>query len=400
MVLLKNEQALPLEKSAEIALFGVNSFEFIAGGTGSGDVNEAYNISLYEGLRNAGFGINSRTFEAFEKHKENNPDGFEKPEGLDALMYPFMPPQLIPSQELADQAGRESDIAIITIGRNGGEGADRVEKDDFLLTAQEQSMIRAVTDAFHKVDKKVIVVLNIGGVVETASWKGLPDGILLAWQGGQEGGNAVADLLSGKATPSGKLPMTFPVHLADHASSSNFPMDGTPVDFTEMILGIEEKPENEWVANADVTVYEEGIYVGYRHFDKENIKVSYPFGYGLSYTSFDFTALEVLREKDTIQVSVTVRNTGESAGKEVVQLYSSKPETSIDRPKRELRSFAKTPLLLPGDSTSVKLQIPVSELSYWNEAQAGWELEEGSYLLEVGASSRDLRLGKVLEMDL
>lgn len=392
MVLLKNMGVLPLQKSAKVALFGVHSFEFIAGGTGSGDVNEAYTVSLKEGLQSAGFTLDQHTVGAFETHKKNNPKGFKKPEGLEAMTNPFSPPLLIPDRALIEQAAADSDVAIVTLGRNSGELIDRVEKDDFLLTAEEQSMLKAIGEVFRGLGKKVVVVLNIGGVIETASWKDHADAILLAWQGGQEGGNAVADILSGAVNPSGKLPMTFPVSLSDHASTANFPLEGVSASFTDMFFTDSDKPENERIRNLDYTRYEEGIYVGYRHFDKSTIPVSYPFGFGLSYTDFQFSAMETTRDEQLLEVGVWIKNTGALGGKEVVQLYSSKPDTGIDRPVRELRAFAKTPMLIPGDSVEVRLRIPVSELAYWNEGQSGWEIEDGTYILEVGTSSQDLKL--------
>lgn len=400
MVLLKNNQVLPLKGSEKIALFGVSSFEFIAGGTGSGDVNEAYTVSLEEGLINAGFAMDPNTAAAFEAHKKNHPEAFIRPEGLEAMTNPYSPPQFDPGPDVLARAVGAADIAIVTLGRNAGEGGDRVENDDFLLTNMEKNLIQDVSEAFHTAGKKCIVVMNIGGVIETSSWKALPDAILLAWQGGQEGGNAVADILNGKVNPSGKLPMTFPVQLADHASSAHFPMDGDPISFTDPLLGVEEKAESEKIPNKDFTKYEEGIYVGYRHFDKNDLDVSYPFGYGLSYTAFDMGAMEISTADSSVDVGITVKNIGQVPGKEVIQIYSSLPETSIDRPNRELRAFAKTPLLQPGDSILIKMSVPVSELSYWNEDRSDWEIEGGTYVLEAGPSSRDLRSSVSVEVGL
>ncbi len=395
MVLLKNEGALPMNNVQNIALFGVTSYDFIAGGTGSGDVNEAYTVSLEEGLLSAGYTINQSAREAFEAHKAAHAKAFVKPEGtVKAMMGQYAPPQWIPSADQIGEIAGSSDIAMITIGRNSGEGFDRVEKDDFLLTTDEQDLIRKVSDAFHSAGKRVVVVLNIGGVIETASWKDEPDAILLAWQGGQEGGHSVTDILSGKVNPSGKLPMTFPVALSDHASSANFPMGGVRMNPRSMISGAKAKPENEQVANIDYTNYEEGIYVGYRHFDKANLEVSYPFGYGLSYTHFEFEDMVVEGSVDLIEILVTVTNTGETAGREVVELYVSKPDTEIDRPVRELKAFAKTPLLNPGETADVTMAIPVSDLAYWNEAASGWTVEEGIYTFHAASSSRDIRLSK------
>ena len=408
-VLLKNEGVLPLKEGQTIALLGVTSYDFIAGGTGSGDVNEAYTVSLEEGLRKAATisGISSQAPEpisnqtvfrisqipkmAFEAHREANAEAFVKPEGFEAMMEPYTPPELLLTPQQLRQTVEESDLAIITIGRNSGEGGDRVEQDDFLLSDLEREMISTTCEAFHAAGKKVVVVLNIGGVIETASWKHLPDAILLAWQGGQEGGNAVADILSGKVSPSGRLPMTFPINLKDHASHANFPLEGGRLELYDM-MDREEKPEAKKIRNRDYTIYEEGIYVGYRHFDKAGLEVSYPFGYGLSYSRFEYSDMEVVREDDMLQVTLSVTNSGGLAGKEVVQVYSSMPGSIIDRPVRELRAFAKTHLLQPGETTAVQVRIPVSSLSYWNEDSNGWVLEPGEYTLQAGASSRDIRL--------
>jgi len=314
MVLLKNDGVLPLKEQRNVALFGVSSFNLIIGGTGSGDVVEPYSVSLNEGLENAGFEnttgfeINKATLESFEAHVAANPEAFEKKEGLQAMLNPSIPPELMPDSETLAEAAGTADVAIITIGRNSGEGSDRVEKNDFLLSEMEQKMIEDICEAFHEQQKKVVVVLNIGGVIETASWKALPDAILLAWQGGQESGNSITDVLTGKVNPSGKLPMTFPNALTDHASTANFPLDGDPFDMMALMGEDRNKPESEQVKDKDYTKYEEGIYVGYRHFDKEKIEVSYPFGYGLSYTTYSYDNLSVGMLNDSIEVSVTITN--------------------------------------------------------------------------------------------
>jgi beta-glucosidase len=398
MVLLKNNQALPLKGVKNVALFGVTSFGFIAGGSGSGNVNEAYTISLEEGLKIAGFEINSASKKAFEAHKAAHPKEFRKHEGMADLMNTTTPPELEPSGEILAECKNSADVAVVTIGRNSGEGMDRNVKDDFLLTPVEQEMIKKVCDSFHSAGKKVVVVLNIGGVIETASWKALPDAILLAWQGGQEGGNSVADILSGKMNPSGKLTMTFPVSFEDHASSANFPLNGEALSMISMIFGQKENPADKKVRNIDYTNYEEGIYVGYRHFDKKGIPVSYPFGYGLSYTSFGYENITADVKDGMISIGLTVQNTGNIPGKEVVEIYCSKPDTKIDRPVRELKAFAKTPLLNAGETAGIKINIPVSDLSYWDEKIPGWKLEAGSYILQAGSSSRDLRLSKEISL--
>ena len=240
------------------------------------------------------------------------------------------------------------------------------------------------------------MVLNVGGVIETASWKNQPDAILLAWQGGQEGGNSAADLISGKVSPSGKLPVTFPINLSDHASTQNFPQDGEQQTIVglinHMMLGNKKaRPEGKKIKNKDYTNYEEGVYVGYRHFDKANLDVAFPFGHGLSYTDFEYSPAEVTLEKDSIQISVQIQNTGKRLGKEVVQVYVSKSNSTIDRPLQELKAFTKTTALEPGASEVVQLLIPISDIRYWDETKNDWALEKGNYTMKLGSSSRDIR---------
>jgi beta-glucosidase len=396
MVLLKNENTLPLSNTKNIALLGTTSYAFIAGGTGSGDVNEAYTVSLEQGFTNAGFEINKVAKRIFEDQKAANKEDYIAPEGINAMFTPFVSPAIAYTAQQLKEITETSDVGILTIGRNAGEGGDRVELDDFLLTALEQETITATSIAFQQSGKKLIVVLNIGGVIETQSWKTKPDAILLAWQGGQEGGNSVVDILSGEVNPSGKLPMTFPINLNDHASNANFPLDGEGLSFvalmTDLILPPDEKPETEKLRNKDYTHYDEGIYVGYRHFDKAKKEVSYPFGYGLSYTNFEYSNSTVVVENDTINMSLTIKNSGNLAGKEVVQVYTEKTSSVIDRPIQELRSFAKTRNLKAGATDSISIRIPVKELRYWDEKENGWVLEKGVYHIKVGASSRDIRL--------
>ncbi|MFH0841205.1 MAG: glycoside hydrolase family 3 C-terminal domain-containing protein [Bacteroidota bacterium] len=397
MILLKNDGTLPLTGNKNVALFGVTSYDFISGGTGAGDVNEAYTISLVQGLQNSDYTVNAVAKEIFEKHKAENIKAFKKPKGtLAAMRNPYHPPEYLPAPGQLSECASEADAAIITIGRNSGEAQDRVEKDDFLLSDIEQNLISTVCESFHSAGKKVVVVLNIAGVIEIASWKAKPDAILLAWQGGQEGGNSVADILCGKVNPSGKLPMTFPVTLADHASTENFPTDGRPMKLG--FTGGKEKPEAEQEHNVDYTIYEEGIYVGYRHFDKKGLDVSYPFGYGLSFTQFVYDKMDVEVTGDTININVTVNNSGNIPGKEIVQIYVSKPDTQIDRPVQELKAFAKTPLLGTGEAITLTMQIPVSELSYWNEVKSEWTLETGAYTINAASSSREIRLSEEISL--
>ena len=407
MVLLKNsDNTLPLKNISNIALIGSSSYEFIAGGTGSGDVEEAYSIALDNALIKNGFEINDV---ALNEYLIQNAENLKDKEGdteipgaigvAMSMMNPYTPIKMDYTIELLNQISAASDIAIVTIGRNSGESSDRVLDDDFLLSKKEEQMIKKTCDVFHSKGKKVIVILNIGGVIETSSWKNQPDAILLAWQGGQEGGNSVVDILTGKVNPSGKLPMTFPVDINDHKSTLNFPMDGEKLELTDMIFGVDyDKPENEKIRNKDYTVYEEGIYVGYRHFDKNDIKVSFPFGYGLSYTNFEYSDLKVIKQDQKINLSLKIKNTGDAKGKEIIQVYISKINSKIERPKKELKGFSKTKLLNVAESSILDIEIPLSDFSYWNEELNNWSIENGDYDILVGSSSRDIKLEEKIKI--
>ena len=386
MVLLENNGVLPLASEiSRVALFGTTSYDFIAGGTGSGNVNRAYTVSLLEGLRNAGYAIDAELEKTYTKYIKEETERLN-PKSDDPMAM-FMPKiragEFVPSARLLDKMVRDNDVAIITLGRNSGEFLDR-KVADFTLTEQESGMIEAVCAAFHKAGKKVVVILNVGGVIETASWKNLPDAVLLAWQAGQEGGNSVADVLKGVANPSGKLTMTFPVRYEDHASSRNFPID--------MAFGMFGKDKDaEPQRNVDYTEYEEGIYVGYRWFDKQGLEVSYPFGYGLSYTRFEWSEASVKSSRGETAVSVKVTNTGKIPGKDVVELYVAAPQGELDKPVKELKAYAKTRELQPGESQLVTLKVKNSELASYDESASAWVTDAGHYDFMLGSSSRDIR---------
>ena len=386
MVLLENNGVLPLASEiSRVALFGTTSYDFIAGGTGSGNVNRAYTVSLLEGLRNAGYAIDAELEKTYTKYIKEETERLN-PKSDDPMAM-FMPKiragEFVPSARLLDKMVRANDVAIITLGRNSGEFLDR-KVADFTLTEQESGMIEAVCAAFHKAGKKVVVILNVGGVIETASWKNLPDAVLLAWQAGQEGGNSVADVLKGVANPSGKLTMTFPVRYEDHASSRNFPID--------MAFGMFGKDKDaEPQRNVDYTEYEEGIYVGYRWFDKQGLEVSYPFGYGLSYTRFEWSEASVKPSRGETAVSVKVTNTGKIPGKDVVELYVAAPQGELDKPVKELKAYAKTRELQPGESQLVTLKVKNSELASYDESASAWVMDAGHYDFMLGSSSRDIR---------
>ena len=380
MVLLKNSDAtLPFNNIKKVSVFGITSYDFSAGGTGSGDVNKAYTIDLMTGLNSAGLEVNEILAKVYKSYKEYQ-------ESLSAAVTrsgwfwgKAVLPELDLSQDIIRSQANESELAIITIGRQAGEGSDRKEDDDFNLTEVEQHLISNVCNAFHLKNKKVVVILNMGNVLETASWKGKPDAILLAWQPGQEGGYSVADVLTGKANPSGKLTMTWPVSLLDVPSSANFPnvrqgeRNGNKCEFT------------------DYTLHKEGINVGYRYFNTAGKEVSYPFGYGLSYTTFAYSKPTVKATKDGFTAQITVTNNGSVAGKEAVELYVSAPSGGLDKPAQELKAFAKTRELKPGESQTLTMKVSAYDLASFNEETQCWETAAGRYTVNFGASVEDIR---------
>lgn len=377
MVLLKNDRyTLPLDTAhiRKVAAFGFTSYDFIAGGSGSGDVNRAYTVSLTEGLTNAGLQLDSTLIQLYRNYIDREsakipPAEFGKPVVRIAEMTL---PDAIIQQQAASQ-----DLAIITLGRISGEFSDRSLKDDFYLSEAEQVLLDKVCKAFHAQDKRVIVILNTCGVIETDSWKDQPDAILISWLAGQEGGNAVSDILTGATTPSGKLTMTFPVKYEDVPSAPNFPVAGS-------------------TASLDTTRYEEGLFVGYRYYDTFKKPTSYPFGYGLSYTKFAYSNLAITDEGDTIHLSCLITNIENREGKEAVQVYVSAPESDEKQPLKELKAFAKTGLLQPGETEKLTFILPKSDLAVYNEASDSWQIPVGTFRLFVNASTTDCRLvGKI-----
>ncbi|MBO7538214.1 MAG: glycoside hydrolase family 3 C-terminal domain-containing protein [Prevotella sp.] len=397
MVLMKNNETLPLKENVKnVALYGCTSYDFIAGGTGSGNVNHAYVVSLLDGLKNGGYTVSDEIKTAYEQYiaaakeaQKKAIDELAKKDKQAAMLASFMPGNLpaekqFTAEELTAQAV-QADVAIITIGRISGEFLDR-KSADFNLNDSEMKFIQQVCDVYHKAGKQVVVLLNIGGVIETASWKELPDAILCAWQAGQEGGNSVVDVLSGKQSPSGKFTMTWPIKFTDAYSSKNFPIDEDPkID----MLNQGQKGNKK---NVDYTDYEEDIYVGYRYFDSFEVPVSYPFGFGLSYTTFEYSDAKIAQKNDIYDVTVTVKNTGGFEGKEVVELYISAPDNkAANKPAKELKAFAKTKLLKPGESETLTLSITAPELASFDEASSAWVVAEGEYQFLIGASSQDIK---------
>ncbi len=383
MVLLKNNaNTLPMEGVKNVAVFGITSYDFIAGGTGSGDVNKAYTVDLMQGITNAGLNVTEDLKNLYYDYKKYQESQQAANGGGRGWGKPVLPELAVSVNAIAAQA-KKADIALITLGRQAGEGADRHIENDFNLTEVERDLINNVCQYFHHAGKKVVVVLNMGNVIETASWKGLPDAILMAWQPGQEGGNSVVDVLTGKANPSGKLTMTFPIAGADVPSSQNYPN-----------VGISEG--NNWwrrgpVKNTDYTLHQEGLNVGYRFFNTAGVEVSYPFGFGMSYTTFAYSKPVVKAGKDGFTAQITVTNTGKVAGKEAVQLYVSAPAGGLEKPANELKAFAKTRELQPGESQTLTMTVSAYELASYNEATQAWETAAGKYTVKFGASVEDIR---------
>ena len=388
MVLLQNtsqnkSSALPLSAGTKLGLFGNNSYQLVTGGTGSGDVNEAYSISLLQGIEAAGFSADNKLTESYRK--------FISAE--EAKLPPrqlFRPQDPIPERNLSEAeihvTAAKTDLALITIGRNSGEFADREAEGDFYLDETEKRMLASISKTYHEQDKQVVVILNIGGVIETSSWRHQVDAILLAWQPGQEAGYAIADILSGETNPSGKLATTFAHDLEDYPAAENFPG-----------VVLEEMPAGGLSAFIQAKraelVYKDSIRVGYRAFITDKLDAAYAFGFGLSYTKFEYSALRLsnARIEDTLTASITITNTGKVAGREVVQLYVSAPQGNLKKPAAELRAFGKTRLLEVGESQIMHFDIGLSDLSSFDPDLSLWTIDPGQYTLKIGASSTDIR---------
>jgi len=379
MVLLKNEEAaLPFAKGTKLALFGKGTVDYVKGGGGSGDVTVSYIKNLYDGLTELGDSV-SIYKELVDFYKKD----------IDAQYadgkLPGMTKEPVLSDELCKGARAFTDTAVITICRFSGEDWDRkstydkqepkedelFEDGDFYLSHAEKDMVEQVKKYFDK----IIVVLNVGGMVDT-EWFISDDkikSVLLAFQGGMEGGAATAELLFGIGNPSGKLCDTFAKRLEDYPSSYNFHESDSYVDYTE------------------------DIYVGYRYFETipgAAEKVNYPFGYGLSYTTFDWSVVSVSEENDTIAVDVSITNTGKIAGKEVLQIYASAPQGLLGKAAKSLVAFDKTRLLLPGESQRLVLSFKVDSLASYDDLgkvqKSAYLLEKGDYAFYLGNSVRNV----------
>ena len=391
IVLLKNNGTLPWKGGIKtVALFGENSYDFLSGGTGSGCVHPPYVVDMLQGLENAGISSSAKLTEIYRKYvefakvkfqAERHPAKWYQMEMFGQQKYPEIAISPIAINNEVDAA----DAAIVTIGRQAGEGVDRDIDTEFNLIPEEKSLIIDVCNAFHAAGKPVIVIINSGSVIETVSWSAYPDAILCAWQPGMEGGNSIADLLTGKVCPSGKLTMTWPIAATDHASTKNFP--GQIDDYTFRMMAGNKTP----IPGHAYTNHEEDIYVGYRYFDTFGKNVAYPFGFGLSYTTFEYSKPVVKLNGDKVNVSINVKNTGSVSGKEVAQVYINAPAGRLEKPTKELKAFAKTRELKPGESQTLNMVINVRELASFDEAGSQWLADAGTYNVLIGTNVADIR---------
>ena len=370
---LKRSGDFPLQAAGEIALFGSGARRTVKGGTGSGEVNSHYFVTVEEGLENAGFTVTSKywldTYDSLRKAARESflrqlQEKARREHKMAVLEYMGV---VMPEPEYTIPLYGEGDTAIYVLSRISGEGSDREAKPgDILLTETE---IRDIL-TLQKKYKRFLLVLNTGGVVDLSPVMAV-ENILLLSQLGAETGNILADILLGKRYPSGKLSTTW-------AAWEDYPSVG---DF----------------GGRDETRYKEGVFVGYRYFDSVDRKPLFPFGFGLSYTDFEMAPLSLRREGETVILKARVRNIGAFPGRETVQLYASQPGKEIPQPWQVLAAFQKTPELQPGESCEVELSFDFKDLAYYDEDDNTWTLEKGSYLLRLGSSSADTRIaGKLL----
>lgn len=360
MVLLHNDGVLPLKTGGKVALFGNFGYDTQPGGSGSGYVNRAYKVTLDKGLEDAGFQLVAPLAEAYRSH-------IAQEKALLPEEYFWVIPTASEKKVSIDEvraAARETDLAVVTIGRMSGEGGDlSAAEGDYFLSAEEKQLLKDVRSNF----KKVVVVLNTGAPLELTGVAEFSDAILLAWLPGQEAGHAITDILSGAVNPSGKLPVSLASHYSDIPSSRNF--------------GVSEGELN-------VVRYEEDLMVGYRYFTRAGVRPLYPFGFGLSYTKFEYSGFK-FDGKDFV---LTVKNTGSVPGREVVQIYVEKPALSEGRPVRELCAYGKTDVIAPGSSQEIRIQAQrpsIDPLAQWTSE--GWKRASGIYRFHAAASSEDLR---------
>ncbi|MBR2932030.1 MAG: glycoside hydrolase family 3 C-terminal domain-containing protein [Rikenellaceae bacterium] len=398
-VLLKNEgEALPMAENARVALFGVGSYDFIAGGRGSGDVNKAYVVDLRDGMASNGVSFDQQLDDQYTAHMATERKRIAP---MDAhrtwTVYTLRPNEIRDPRSLVQGSAERTDMAVVTISRHAAEGFERHVDRDFNLRIDERALINEVSREFRAAGKPVVVVLNVSGPVEVASWRDKVDAILVCWLPGQEGGNSVADVLLGRVSPSGHLPMTFPMSYAD-VPSQNFPANVPETGWNQSFENFSTVHKYYDQPNIDYTNYVEDIYIGYRHYATRGVEVAYPFGYGLTYSDFAISDMAVKQTKRSIEVTCRVTNTGKRAAKQVVQLYSTELSPATDRPVVELRGYVKTPTLASGESCEVTITIAPEDLSTYSEADTAWRLSAGDYRLSLGFSSEDLPLSQTISI--
>lgn len=388
MVVLENDGVLPLKDDMKrLALFGTGARHTVKGGTGSGDVNVRHVTSIEDGLSDAGFEIvTGKWLDKYDTILKNAQDTYlemiqriAKEQGISSVIAGFGNPFAEPEQPEIEEADiAEADAAIYVISRNSGEGKDRLaEKGDYFLSDRELDNIRFMAERY----KNCIVLLNVGGVIDLSKLREISgvQAVVLVGQTGNIGGYAVADVLTAKTFPSGKLTDTWAKSYDDYPSSATFSYRN---------------------GNLDDEYYEDGIFVGYRYFDTFAVMPLYCFGYGKGYTEFEIQARQLKADEKQVSVEVEVKNIGGTyAGREVVQVYYSAPEGILDKPTQELAGFAKTGLLQPGESEVVTITFATKDMASYDALDAAWVMEEGEYVIRVGNSSRNTAVAGVLDLD-
>ncbi len=389
-VLLENRGVLPLsEHKKKIALFGGGARYTVRGGTGSGDVNVREIVNVEQGLETAGYTVTTKTvldrFDAQveasrEEYRERAACALRELGPMKAWQFFFTEPYVMPTPGVVTAEDVETtlaDAAVYVVSRNSGEGADRkLAEGDYYLSEAEKESIRSLSARYGD----LVVVLNVGGVIDTDFLRETTGigAVLLLSQLGSETGHVLADILSGRAYPSGRLSTTWAQRYEDYPNAMSFShMNGDLND----------------------EYYTEGIYVGYRWFDAFGKAPAYPFGYGLGYTSFDMTAENVALRGEEVEISALVTNTGKRPEKEVVQVYVSAPDGRLEKPVQGLAGFAKTSELAPGESERVSVSFSLRSLASYDESRAAWILEPGEYMVRVGRHSRDTHVAAVLTLD-
>ena len=303
-------------------------------------------------------------------------------------------------EDLIRKSAETADAAFITIGRVFGEGRDRNYHYSYLLTEDENRLIETVSAAYHAKGKKLTVILNVGGLVDVCAWRDKADAIILCWQPGMEGGNTLASVIDGTVNPSGHLPATISTAYEKEPTVKNFPQVYTDKPFNYSFYRQLDGSVRDLIKNIDYTLYEEDIYVGYRYFNTFDKKaIAYPFGYGLSYTDFSFDSMTCEQAEGGWKVRVKVTNKGKVAGKDVVQLYVKAPKGKLDQPERELKGFAKTPLLNPGESAEVEIFVQKESVASYDESSSNWITEPGTYVFVAAKDASDNSLKQKIRID-